>query len=206
MPANKGFILNKYHIEDFNLNMNLYGFEGTLKFTLSFDRDMFHKDFAFLYDNNPLSILIYISQYYGFPDDDDKDKSFQDNFTLTAISFVTHINNIEFNNIRSYPSDKDHENSRIESYDLEFIMHFYDPLKAFWMIHKPLAFFKKMSYADIIEEYNSFEHLAKIDFTQSDVLQKKLPQIFCNCSKTSFYDYFIEILDAYQIYLIYDYD
>ncbi len=205
MPANKGFILNKYHIEDFKLNMHVYGFEGTLKFTLSYDRDTFHNDFAFLYDNNPFSILIYISQYYGFPADDN-DEPFQDNFTLKAISFITHVNNIEFNNIRSYPSDKNNQNSRIESYDLEFIVHFYDPLKAFWMVHKPLAFFKQMSYSDLIEEYNSFEHLAKIDFSQSKILTKKRPQIFCNCTQTSFYDYFIEILDVYQIYLIYDYD
>lgn len=207
MPANKGFILNKYHIENFKICMNVYGFEGTLKFTLSYDRDKFHKDFAFLYNNNPFSALIYISQYYGFPDDDNKDEPFQDHFTLKAISFITtNVNNIEFNNIRSYPPDKNNKNSRIESYDLEFTMHFYDPLKAFWMSHKPLAFFNQMSYSDILEEYNSFEHLANIDFSQSKILTKKIPQIFCNCAKTSFYDYFIEILDAYQIYLIYDYD
>ncbi|MCL9781018.1 hypothetical protein M9194_06215 [Vibrio sp. S4M6] len=201
----QGLMLNNYHIKDLKLDLNCYGFTGSVVFELGFDQGEFPEEYQFLYQNKPLAVRVFLKQTYSFPDpeSEDEDDNYQTEVELLGVAHLGGQSHLRLDN--PVPNiDLENETESIDSVIPTFSLQFSDPL-TLWKPHKPNYFASGKSYAQIVDDNLFFQALASIDYQQSDILTKTRAQLAIFTEDRSFYDLFIDILAQYQLYLIYDY-
>ncbi len=199
----KGLMLANYHIIELDLELKRYGFDGVLKFQISYD-DGVHPDYAFLYQNTPLSMAITLENTYVFDDPNKKNTKYQTKLQLQAIASMSNDKHLRFvDPLVEQHIDK--QTSKIASMLPFFTLKFSDPLKAFWLQHQPIYVDFDKSYIDVFNDNNFFQSWVQIDVTKCKKLATKQKQIMVSAYARSFYDYFIEALSHYSVYLVYDY-
>ncbi|WP_192483774.1 MULTISPECIES: hypothetical protein [Cysteiniphilum] len=199
----KGLMLANYHITELDLELKRYGFDGMLKFQTSYD-DGVHPDYAFLYQNVPLSMAITLENTYVFDDPDKKNTKYQTKLQLQAIASMTNDEHLRFVD-PLVEQNIDKQTSEIASMLPFFTLKFSDPLKAFWSQHQPIYVDFDKSYIDVFNDNNFFQSWVQIDAAKCKKLAVKQKQMMVSAYARSFYDYFIEALDHYSVYLVYDY-
>ncbi|WP_108651627.1 hypothetical protein [Dongshaea marina] len=203
----QGFVLSNYHIDELDISLQRYGFNGITKFKISYNELKFHSDYQFLYDNSPLSVLITIENSYIFDDSEQEDGKYKKKIYLQAVGNLEQEAHIKMiNPLVTTKLTGDQPQSGIASIDQEFQVEFCDPAHAFWKFHKPVYIDQNKSYIDVFDENNFFQSWAQFDIENCTVLAEVKAQIAIGTHERTFYDYFIEILESYDVQLIYDYD
>ncbi len=200
----KGLLLTNYHIKSLELDLHVYGFSGNIEFTLSYDDAKFHKEYMFLYDNSPLSITLTLEYTYNFDDPDEKGTNYEKRLVLQSITESKMSSMLTLGDAL-IKDDVSTPEATIAAMSPTFSFTFHDPIKAYWQTHSPIYVDFEKNYLTILEDNLFFRYWVKIDSSKCKVLSVTKYQIFVNCHGRSFYDYFIEILTKYNIYLIYEY-
>uniref|UniRef100_UPI0013C31579 hypothetical protein n=1 Tax=Facilibium subflavum TaxID=2219058 RepID=UPI0013C31579 len=201
----KGLMLSNFHLLDLNVDLSSYGFSGDLLFQLSYDDRAFHPDYLFLYQNVPLSIALTIEHIYVFDDPDKKGENYKKTFYLQGVANLQNNEHLQFFD-PLVGKNTDKQTSQFEAMLPSFKLSFCDVIQSFWREHHPIYIDFNKSYIDVFEENNFFQAWATLDASKCKKLAVKQKQIFVSTKNASFYDYFIEALDHYGVYLIYDYE
>lgn len=200
----KGLILSNYHILDLDLSLFQYGFSGRIQFQLSYSDMAFHSDYLFLYQNQPVSISLKITNTYVFDDPDKEGEKYE---TISEFQGIGKLNDNTNLTLRDalIGSDIDSQNVKFTSKLPIFEFEFYDALQAFWRVHSPVYVDFNKSYLDLFDDNLFFSYWAELDSQNTTILTVLQKQIVIGTQGRSFYDYFIEALTCYGIYLYYDY-
>ena len=202
----QGLMLSNLHIRHLSAELQIYGYEGQLTFELSYDDEHpFHSDYLFLYQNQLISIAITIQNIYMFKDPKNKDKSYQKKISLHAIGSLNNQQNLSLEDPVLY-YDAEEKTSQFTSGTPVFSVGFYDPLQAFWRHHKPIYVDFKKNYLAIFDENNFFHNWCEINHEHCKKLSENHNQLVVATNNRSFYDYFIETLAVYGVYLVCDYN
>ncbi len=202
----QGLMLTNYHIQDLNLELKTYGFDGQLKFQLGYDKDAFHPDYLFLYQNQPLSVRVLIKQVYTFPDPDaesEEENNYETELELFAVANLEPRSHLTMSSVIANIDPVD-QSAEVASANPEFTLNFSDPVNL-WKYHRPNYLTANQSYGQVFEDNLFFQSLASIDSQQSTKLSKVFEQISVFTHSRNFHDFFSEALEHYQQYLIYDY-
>ncbi len=200
----KGLMLSNYHITKLEFELCRYGFSGEIQFQISYD-DKFHSDYLFLYQNQPISIALTIENTYVFDDPEKKNTKYVKELTLQGVAELSYDDHLRFTD-PLVAQDIDAQTCEFAAKLPFFTFKFADALQSFWRLHKPLYVDFNKSYLDVFEQNNFFANWAEIDSAKSKRLAVKQKQITVATHDRSFYDYFIEALDRYGVYLVYDYE
>lgn len=201
----QGLMLSNFHIRHLALEIFIYGCKGQLTFELSYDDEHpFHPDYLFLYQNKLISIAITIQNVYSFQNPDNKDESYQKEISLQVIGQLNNRRHLKLEDPILY-YDAEDKSAQFTSGTPVFCLEFYDPLQAFWRQHKPIYIDFKKSYTDSFDDNNFFHNWCEINHEHCKKLSENHNQLVVSTHQRAFYDYFIETLTVYGIYLVCDY-